>query len=128
MKIALVGSREYKHLGLVVKYVKSLPADTIIVSGGARGVDSVAANTARDCGLEVEIIPALWNVYGRQAGMIRNGEIVRKADQVIAFWDETSRGTLDSIKKAKAQNKPLEVYGKDGQLIGDWDARKTPDA
>lgn len=128
MKIAIVGSREYRHLGLVVKYVKSLPADTVIVSGGARGVDSVAANTARDCGLEVEIIPALWHVYGRQAGMIRNGEIVRKADQVIAFWDETSRGTLDSIQKARALKKPLEVYGKDGQFIRERHETKTPDA
>lgn len=111
MKIAIVGSRDFKDLGAVVRYVKSLPKDTIIVSGGARGVDSVAANTARDCGLQVQIFEAMWHTYGKQAGMIRNAEIIRAADKVVAFWDGVSRGTFDSINKAKAAKKPIEVYG-----------------
>jgi hypothetical protein len=116
MKIAIVGSREYRDLGHVVRYVKSLPKDTVVISGGARGVDNVAANTARDCGLEVVIFPALWHIYGNQAGVIRNGEIVDLADKVVAFHDGVSKGTLDTIKKAKLAKKPLEIYDTNGVL------------
>ena len=38
--------------------VRSIPAGTVVVSGGARGVDQWAADEARICGLEVvELLP-----------------------------------------------------------------------
>ena len=52
MKIAIVGSRDYQHLDRVRIYVESLSPDTIIVSGGARGVDKTAEITAKRCGLK----------------------------------------------------------------------------
>ncbi len=42
MKVAIVGSQGYKHLQRVIDYVRSLPLDTIIVSGGAVGPDGHA--------------------------------------------------------------------------------------
>lgn len=109
MNVAIVGSRDYSNLEAVRAYVQSLPKDTVIVSGGARGVDSVAEQEARKCGLKVLIFPAEWEKYGKSAGYRRNVDIVTAADQVVAFWDGESRGTQHSINLARAQGKPLEI-------------------
>lgn len=112
MKIAIVGSRDYPNLKDVDRYFEShIPKhpDTIIISGGARGVDTRAAELAQkyDLGL-VTYIPD-WNQFGRKAGMIRNSLIVELADKVVAFWDEESRGTKDTIDKTLKAGKDLEV-------------------
>ena len=111
-KIAIVGSRDYQHLDRVRTFVESLPPDTVIVSGGARGVDREAEVTAKRCGLKVIVFYPNWKpngVYDNQAGMKRNALIINEADQVVAFWDGKSTGTLNSIKRAKRANKPVQI-------------------
>ena len=116
MRIAIVGSRDYPRLDLVARYVAALPDGTVVVSGGARGVDSVAAGAARARGLEVaEHLPD-WKTYGRAAGMVRNKAIVRDADRVAAFWDGVSGGTANTIDITRRAGKPVEVYGADGEV------------
>lgn len=39
----------------------------------------------------------------------RNGWIIADADQVVAFWDGASRGTKDSIERARKLGKPLHI-------------------
>lgn len=64
-----------------------------IISGGARGVDSLAAWYSRDNGLElIEHLPD-WETYGNSAGFIRNKTIINDADFNIMFWDGKSKGT-----------------------------------
>jgi hypothetical protein len=99
-RIGVVGSRDWRNMALVRTYIDALPQDTMIVSGGARGVDSAAAGWARERGLKVSVIPADWNTYGKAAGIIRNGEIVASVDEIVAFWDGTSRGTKNTIDRA----------------------------
>ena len=53
MRVAIIGSRNYPDLLEVCRYVRLLPAGTVVVSGGAIGVDQAAANAARGFGLEV---------------------------------------------------------------------------
>lgn len=108
MKIAIVGSRDFDRLDLVVDYVKNLPPGTVVVSGGARGVDRVAANTATSCGFPVVEYRADWTL-GKGAGFARNTMIVEQADRVVAFWDGQSRGTLDTINKARQAGRPVQV-------------------
>lgn len=72
-----------------------------VLHGGARGVDSYAGAMARLLNLDVKAMPANWRKHGKAAGMIRNTEMLeREPDYVIAFWDGSSRGTLDTIFKA----------------------------
>lgn len=113
MKIAIVGSRDYPRLDLVNAYVKTLPAGTVVVSGGARGVDQAAETAARQCGLEVISFKADWNRWGKAAGIMRNGDIVRAAEQVVAFW-VGSKGTLDTINKALAAKKSVIIFDAKG--------------
>jgi predicted Rossmann fold nucleotide-binding protein DprA/Smf involved in DNA uptake len=109
MRIAIVGSREYAKLDLVRKFVSELPADTVIVSGGARGVDQAAEFAAKARGLETVIFPAMWGQYGKRAGFMRNRQIVEASDRVVAFWDGFSAGTLSTIKLAQEAKKTVEV-------------------
>lgn len=109
MKIAIVGSRAYKNLRKVQQYVERLPKDTIVISGGAIGVDRIAERAAQRLGLKVMIFPAEWDKHGKMAGMIRNSQIVEECDELVAFWDMKSNGTRDSIDKARKVKKLREV-------------------
>jgi predicted Rossmann fold nucleotide-binding protein DprA/Smf involved in DNA uptake len=115
MKIAIVGSRDYPNLQQVSQYVQTLPNYTVIVSGGARGVDRTAEQAARRCGLETDIYPADWNRYGKSAGYRRNAEIVAACDVVVAFWDGKSRGTSHTLDLARKAGKPITIYRPEGE-------------
>ena len=108
--IAIVGSRDYPDWTHVTRYVDKLPWATVVISGGARGVDTVAVRYAAQRSLMTEVYKAYWNLHGKAAGMIRNQKIVDAADKVVAFWDGKSRGTADTIAKARKAGKPCEVY------------------
>ena len=105
MKIAVVGSRDMtvEDIG---KYI--LNCDEI-VSGGARGVDSSAADYARRNGIKLtEFLPD-YERYGRAAPIVRNRLIVDYSDAVIAFWNGRSKGTLSVIKYAEKAGKECRV-------------------
>lgn len=81
-----------------------------LVSGGARGVDTWAAEIWEgELGLYITTIRPDWDRYGKSAGFRRNVEIVEQADAVVAFWDGESKGTLHSINLALNMRKDLEV-------------------
>lgn len=110
MKIAIVGSRDFPRLDAVEAYVYGLPADTIIISGGARGVDSTAVDAAVFFGLQVRVIRPDYARYPpRVAPIMRNTQIVEECDALVAFWDGRSRGTADAIAKARAMGKRVSV-------------------
>lgn len=110
MKIGVVGSREFASLASVAEWVNALPEGSVVVSGGGRGVDLAAEVAARTRGLPVIIYPAEWDKHGRGAGFIRNQLIVNEADIVFAFWDGKSRGTADTIARARKAGKPVTVF------------------
>ena len=115
MKIAVVGSRNIviKDIG---EYISNCEE---IVSGGAVGVDSCAAEYAKRKGLRLTVFLPQYELYGRAAPIVRNKKIVDYADKVIAFWDGSSKGTLSVIKYAKKTGKPYEIIllqnGRNGQ-------------
>jgi predicted Rossmann fold nucleotide-binding protein DprA/Smf involved in DNA uptake len=108
MKVAIIGSRTFANLTKVRDYVNQLPSDTIVISGGARGVDTVAETTAKARGLQTIVYLPDWR-RGKSAGMERNTQIVADADKVVAFWDGNSNGTRDSIKKARSMGKEVVI-------------------
>jgi predicted Rossmann fold nucleotide-binding protein DprA/Smf involved in DNA uptake len=98
-------------------FVHALPPGTIVVSGGARGVDSWAEDAAIERGLEIVVFRADWDRYGNRAGPLRNAEIVAHSDRVIAFWDGKSRGTLNTILMAHSRGLPISVYDAKGAPV-----------
>ena len=106
MRIAVIGSRnlEIKNIG---EYM-SKDCDEI-VSGGAKGVDSSAAEFAREKGILLTEFFPNYEKYGRGAPIVRNKQIVDYSDEVIAFWDGKSRGTLSVIKYCEKIGVPCKV-------------------
>jgi len=111
MNVGVVGCRNftnYDYLSRVLDlFVKRFDI-TKIISGGARGTDSMAIKYAKEKGLA-------WKnhlpnkKHGFPAALfIRNQLIIDDSEILIAFWDRESTGTLDSIKKAK--KKKIMVY------------------
>lgn len=116
MKLAIVGSRSFgdriddaKVRKAVQAYIATLPADTVIVSGGASGVDTWAEEAARKRGLKVIVFKPDWKKYNKSAGMIRNAQIIEAADEVVAWWDGFSHGTANSIERARKAGKPVVI-------------------
>lgn len=109
MNVAIVGSRDWPYADLVRNAVKSLHKDDVVVSGGARGVDTIAENTAKRLGLETLIFEAEWDRWGKSAGYIRNKDIVKAADRIIAFQLDGSRGTQHTIDLARKAGKPVKL-------------------
>jgi len=109
MRVAIVGSRSWTDLAAVQHVIETLEPDDVVISGGARGVDTMAVEAARARGLAVEVYPADWDRFGRSAGFRRNATIVERAERVVALWDGLSRGTAHTIRLAKLAGKPVLV-------------------
>lgn len=54
----------------------------LLLHGGARGADRLIEQAARSLAWPVEVIPAEWGRYGRAAGPLRNGLLLRRALEV----------------------------------------------
>ena len=118
MKAAVVGSRHYDNYKEVKRVLDTYPNIEMIISGGAKGVDSLADKYAREHGITFMMFPAEWDKYGKAAGPIRNEQIVNEADMVIAFLAPDSRGTKSTINIAFKAGKKVEIYliGENGKL------------
>ena len=110
MKWAVIGGRdftdEYHAYRELDKYVMG---DDTIVSGAALGADTIASGYANDHHLKLIEYKAEWNKYGKGAGFIRNKLIIDECDEVIAFWDGSSKGTKSSIELARKVNKHVTI-------------------
>lgn len=120
MKIAVVGSRNFKDKNFVIHTLRNEYRqfyEGTIISGGARGVDTWAIDIVNEINNEIEggrlqikiFIPD-WDKYGKKAGFLRNALIIDEADKVIAFWDGYSKGTKHSIDLAIDAKKPINIY------------------
>lgn len=117
MKIAIVGSRDYKNVDRIIELIYALTSSKhhTLISGGAPGPDTIAQKEAEKQGWYIKIFKADWNNLGKGAGFIRNTAIAREADRVYAFWNGKSKGTLDTITKAVKMGKDVEILA---DLVG----------
>ncbi len=102
--VAIVGSRTLGEWDLVTAFVDHLMQhypESKFISGGAKGVDAMAAYILREKhGVEVEVVKADWETNGNGAGYARNWRLVMKADLVAALWDGESKGTKHTLDAA----------------------------
>ncbi len=128
MRLAIIGSRSFDRYALLESTMDDWFAEdrtcacpvnhivTGVVSGGARGADTLAARWATERGVPLTELKPDWDKHGKAAGFLRNKDIVEAADMVLAFWGngadgQLSRGTQHSIGVAKRLRKPtLIVY------------------
>lgn len=81
-----------------------------IVSGTAKGADTFGEEWAIENSFEIKRFPADWKRYGRKAGVMRNRQMAKYADCLIAVWDGTSRGTENMIYEATRRNLKIFVF------------------
>ena len=107
MKIAVIGSRSLK-IDDIGRY---LPENTSeIITGGAKGIDKCAEYYANENGIKLTVFLPEYERYGRAAPIKRNAKIIENADEVIAFWDGKSRGTLGTIENCKKLGIKLTIH------------------
>ncbi len=106
MKVLIAGSRSIKSFDLE----NLISNDTsLIISGGAAGVDCLAEKYADDHRISKLILRPDYAKYGKAAPIIRNRKMVDLADEIIIIWDGKSRGTKQTLDYAKKQAKPLKL-------------------
>lgn len=111
MKLGITGTRTYSDLAQVREFVRALPPGTVVVTGGADGVDDAAEDEAFKAGLPVVTIRPDYRTFKKgTAEHERNRRVVGEADAVVAFWEPPGDGTLDTIKLARAAGKLREVH------------------
>ncbi|MCR4582518.1 MAG: hypothetical protein K5764_03060 [Prevotella sp.] len=64
---------------------------------------------AKEFRLPFELHPAKWRLLGKAAGMVRNAEMAKCSDELIAFWDGESRGTKHMINFARKRGLEVSV-------------------
>jgi len=112
-RLAVVGSRDFDDFELFVKIMDRLrlvKVIDVIISGGAKGVDSMARHYSEVNGIDFEEYLSDWDKHGRSAGFIRNQTIWDNSTSGIAIWDGISKGTAHSFEISKKQNKPLIIF------------------
>lgn len=115
MKLAIVGSRDFQDYDLFKVCLQDALSlwqlePSTIISGGARGADTLAERYAKEIDAPIKNFIPLWDLYGRAAGPMRNTDIIKEATHVVAFPSIAGKGTQDSIKKANKANKPTQIY------------------
>ena len=118
MKVIIAGGRDFNSSFIMYNtlYGTEEMIDEVI-SGNAKGADTLGAEWAKLKNIPVKYFPADWNKYGKAAGFIRNAEMGDYADMLIAFWDGQSKGTQHMIQTMKRNKKPYLVYNYQGKLI-----------
>ena len=111
-KVIIAGGRDFSDYQLLVEKCDKYLANKTnieIVSGTAKGADSLGARYAKDKGYSVKTFPADWAAFGKRAGYLRNEQMANYANALIAFWDGESRGTKHMIDIATEKGLLVKV-------------------
>ena len=112
-KVIVAGSRlmfQYNIVEKVLDEVFKEHSDIEIVSGNAKGADSLGELYAAKKNIKLAKFPADWKAHGKAAGAIRNREMAEYADSCIVFWDGISRGSKNMIETATKLGLKTLVY------------------
>jgi hypothetical protein len=106
-KVIIAGGRKFNDYNLLKNKLDTILAEKrkthqiYIISGMAKGADTLGERYANENNFTVLGFPAEWNLYGKSAGIRRNEEMAKVGDALIAFWDGESPGTKHMIETAK---------------------------
>jgi predicted Rossmann fold nucleotide-binding protein DprA/Smf involved in DNA uptake len=130
MKVIICGDRLIEDYAMVCQAVKESGFKiTEVVSGKAKGVDSLGERWAIENDITIKEFPAKWNdtkragakikindwgkEYDSDAGLVRNEKMAKYADACIAVQGENdSSGTQHMIKTAEKAGIKVFVYKK----------------
>ena len=110
--VIIAGSRGFNNYALLKQrcdrlFFRHIP--TAIISGAARGADTLGERYAKERGFPVKQFPAQWDRYGKRAGYLRNEEMLTAADGLVAAWNGQSKGTAHMIRIAREKGIPVRI-------------------
>jgi hypothetical protein len=120
MRVIVAGGRFFNDYEAVKRMLDSRKSlITEVVSGAAKGADTLGERWAKENGIPVKRFPADWNrqpdgSYDKGAGHKRNEQMARYADALIAF--PGGDGTDSMIRLAKKYKLP-RLEGLDNPLF-----------
>lgn len=105
IRLLVCGGRDFSDRRTVYAELDRIHAErgvAVLIAGGARGADNLAADWAGMRSIPKLIYNANWDRNGRAAGPLRNEHMLKdgKPDLVIAF--PGGKGTADMMRRAKA--------------------------
>ena len=90
-RVIIAGGRDFNDYALLkvkcdkILASKSQTHNIVVITGTARGADSLGEEYARENGYAIDSRPADWNAHGKSAGFIRNVQMANSADALIAL-------------------------------------------
>jgi hypothetical protein len=109
MKTIIAGSKNATNYFEVLIAVKASGFEiTEIISSGAVGIDRLGEKYAIEHSIPFQRFLPDWMRFKKRAGPIRNAEMAKNADALIAIWNGSSKGTKNMIKTA--QKYGLKIY------------------
>jgi len=131
MRILVCGSREWTNVEAIRKALRlrcKKSKHTTILHGCAKGADQIAEDIAQEFGYGIMGFEADWATHGKAAGPIRNSEMLSRGEPnvVLAFsYDlKESRGTADTVRKAKKAGVSVFVYPDTDNWYKEWKRNK----
>jgi len=117
-KLIIAGSRSINSAQTVLKALNESPWEMgetdrnvyEIIHGGADGVDSIASEFCDRFDHAEVVFEPDWNEHGKAAGPIRNAEMAKEGDALLAVWDGESSGTRSMVEKALDEGLDIYVY------------------
>ena len=117
MNVIICGARDWDEPERIHERIAQLSHTVLIVTGGAKGADTIADESAKNLGFDRIICPANWTRCGRGAGPIRNRRMLDlfEPELVIAFRRKESKGTANMLEQAKKAGYATETHYADEQ-------------
>lgn len=117
-RVIIAGGRDFENYEYMCEILNDLfynstyskKRDIKIISGMAKGADTLAIRYADEHHLTKILFPANWKSYPRIAGFLRNEDMLSIATHLIAFWDGKSSGTKHMIDIAQEKGIPIWVF------------------
>lgn len=108
MRIGIIGGRDFSDFSLLTGHMgKYLSEVSLVVSGGAKGADSLGEQWAKKNEIEILIFhPAKPK---KSAYFARNRQIVENSDLIVAFWNGKSSGTHYTLRYAESKGVKTEI-------------------
>jgi hypothetical protein len=114
MKVIIAGSRRLNSISAVNfgmdRIIVRFGPVTEVISGLARGADTLGLQWAVEHNVPVAKFPALWDKHGKSAGFIRNKLMAQHGDVLLAISINNSPGTEHMIRTMKELGKPVLAY------------------
>lgn len=111
MKVLVCGGRLFSDKKLFDDwtnnfFINCFPWPDVIISGGARGADSLAIEWAEKNNVPCAIYKPKWHTdanYRPWAGLERNSKMLELQPDIVIAWPG-EKGTMDTVTKAKQKN------------------------